>query len=154
MRRGPSWSYSTSRSTGAPRSPAANCWAGFSKVRSRRVRKSWPAVSISWSLIRRKDEARARAPAEVGRKPGFEPETGRRHDDAVHGAGQGEQGVGGGRPPGREAPDRDGEVQRGAGEGRGDARRRGASAELEGRARPVLRSEAHRDRRSVHRIEG
>ena len=42
--------------------------------------------------------------------------------------------------PRREAADRDGQVQRGAGEGRRDARRRGAAAELEGRARQVLRT--------------
>ena len=42
--------------------------------------------------------------------------------------------------PDREAPDRDGQVQRRAGESRRDARRRGTPAELEGRARQVLRS--------------
>ena len=63
-------------------------------------------------------------------------------NDAIHGAGQGRQGHGGGRPPGREAPDRDGEVQRGAGEGRRDARGRGAPSELEGRARQVLREQS------------
>ena len=42
--------------------------------------------------------------------------------------------------PRREASYRDGEVQRGAGESRRDARGRGAPAELEGRARQVLGS--------------
>ena len=56
--------------------------------------------------------------------------------------------------PRREAPRRDGQVQRGAGEGRRDARGRGAAAELEGRARQVLRREADRDRRALRRDQG
>ena len=56
--------------------------------------------------------------------------------------------------PEREAPDRDGELQRGAGEGRRDARGRRAPPELEGGARPVLRRQADRDRRAVRRDQG
>src|SRR5206468_3933958 len=54
----------------------------------------------------------------------------------------------------REAPRRDGEVQRGAGQGRRDARGRRAAPELEGRARPVLGCEAHRHRRALRRDQG
>ena len=49
-----------------------------------------------------------------------------------------DEAVRGGRPPDQGAPGGDGEVHRGAGEGRRDARDRGAPAELEGRARPSL----------------
>ena len=51
---------------------------------------------------------------------------------------QGGQGLGSGRPPGREDPDRDGQVQRGAGEGRRDARGRGAPTHVERNPRPLL----------------
>src|SRR5439155_20291474 len=87
-------------------------------------------------------------------KPSSQPETRRRHDDAVHGAGQSGQEFGGGRSSRHEAAHRDGEVQRRAGESRRAARGRGAPPELEGRARQVLRGEAHRHRRALHRGEG
>ena len=60
------------------------------------------------------------------RATGGKTQTGRRLD-AIHGDGKGEQGIRSGRPARPEDPDRDGQVQRGAGEGRRDARRRRAA---------------------------
>src|SRR5438874_2278764 len=76
-------------------------------------------------------------------------------DDEVHGDREGEQGLRGGEAPGREDPDRDGQVQRRARESRRDAGGRGAPGELEGRAGPLRGSqEADRHRRTVRRDEG
>src|SRR3546814_12433877 len=61
---------------------------------------------------------------------------------------EGQQGLGSGNHAGGSAPRRDGEVQRGADEGRRAARRHGAPAEFEGRARQVLGRQAHGGRRS------
>src|SRR5205814_5066660 len=73
---------------------------------------------------------------------------------AVHGAGEGDRGVRGGRHAHRRAPRGDGQVQRGAGPGRRDAGRGGAAPELEGSPDHVLRREAHGDGRTVHRGQG
>ena len=57
--------------------------------------------------------------------------------------------------PSEELLDRDGQVQRGAGEGRRDARRRGPAPELEGRAgRASTGGDAHGHRRPVRRDQG
>src|SRR3954452_12331679 len=79
-------------------------------------------VSIPRAVVRRPDRSRGKKPA--ARTPG--------DDNAIHGDGEGEQGLGSWRAARREDPDRDGEVQRGAGEGRGDAGWRGPPCELQG----------------------
>src|SRR5260221_5927697 len=78
----------------------------------------------------------------------------RRQNNAIHGDSQGQQGLRGGRSAETEAPRRNGQVQRRAGESRCAARRRRTARELEGQARPLLRSESHRDRRALHRDQG
>src|SRR3954470_3990454 len=89
-------------------------------------------------------EAEVRKPA--ARTPG--------DDNAIHGDGEGEQGLRSWRAARREDPDRDGEVQRGAGEGGGDAGRRGPPCELQGSPRPVRREQEDGHRRSVRGDEG
>src|SRR2546422_7923915 len=78
----------------------------------------------------------------------------RRHDDAIHGAGQSRQELRGGRHAKPATADRDGEVQRGAGEGPRAARGRGAPPELEGSTPPVCPWAEDRDRRALHLDEG
>src|SRR5260221_14354742 len=75
----------------------------------------------------------------------------RRQNNAIHGDSQGQQRLRGGRSAETEAPRRNGQVQRRAGESRRAAGRRGAPRECKGQARPLLRSETHRDRRALHR---
>src|SRR6266850_1303000 len=102
--------------------------------------------SILRCFARRVDRAKAQ-PVETEPKLDFEPKTRRRHDDAIHGAGQSRQELGSRGSPGPKDPDRDGEVQR-------RARERGAPSKLEGRARQIRRQEADRDRRGLHRDQG
>ena len=69
---------------------------------------------------------------------------------ARHGDRQGEQGFGSGRAAEPRDSQRDGQVQRGAGEGRRDAGGRGAALERQGRARQVRRRQEPRDRWPLH----
>src|SRR5207247_5840443 len=75
-----------------------------------------PAVSIPEPLARRMGRGWA--------EPGAPTRTTRRSAHASHGHREGEQAVGSGRAAGRNDPDRDGQVQSGAGEGRLQVRRR------------------------------
>ena len=75
-------------------------------------------------------------------------------NDALHGHNQGRQGHGGGRAPGREGSGHHGSVPGGRAQGRRIPLGRGAAAELEGRACPVRRKQAHGDRRTVRGNEG
>src|SRR3954464_8781421 len=101
-------------------------------------------MSIPRAVVRRPDRSRGKKPA--ARTPG--------DDNAIHGDGEGEQGLRSWRAARREDPYRDGEVQRGAGEGRGDAGRRGPPCELQGSARPVRREQEDGHRWSVRGDEG
>src|SRR5712691_4747526 len=74
--------------------------------------------------------------------------------DAIHGDRQGRQELGSRRSSGREDPDRDGEVQRAAGQGRRDAGGRGPALQQGRRAGALRRQEAHRHRRALLRDEG
>ena len=77
----------------------------------------------------------------------------RRHD-AVQGHRQGHQGDGSGRDAQRETVDGNGTIQRGAREGRRDARGRGASSDLPGGPREVLREQSNGNQWAVRRGEG
>ena len=73
----------------------------------------------------------------------------RRHENAIHGDSQGQQGFRGGRPPELETPRRDGEIQRRTDQSWRAARGRRAPCKFEGDAGQVLRREADRDRRAI-----
>src|ERR1700681_1629470 len=90
-------------------------------------------------------EAQFGGPFEPALNRNNEKETG----NAIHGDSQSRQELGGGRAARPEASCRHGEVQRRAGEGWGNAGRRGTPSELEGRARSVFRIEEDRDRRTL-----
>src|SRR5437763_1327170 len=70
---------------------------------------------------------------------------------ARHGDRQGEQGFGSGRAAEPRDSQRDGQVQRGAGEGRRDAGRRGAALERQGRASQVRRRQLPRGSQLLRR---
>src|SRR6266481_984791 len=77
----------------------------------------------------------------------------RRRNDASDGDSQSRQEFGSGHstdPGDKGNVCRHGEVQRGAGKGRGNARRRGASTELEGQESEIFRTAAHGDRRPIY----
>ena len=74
----------------------------------------------------------------------------RRHDES-DGPGEGIEGIRGGRLARWATARRDGQVQRGAGEGGDPPGRRGAAPELEGGEDPVLGQGPDRDRRAVRR---
>ena len=78
----------------------------------------------------------------------------RRHENAIHGDSQGQQGFRGGRPPELETPRRDGEIQRRTDQSWRAARGRRAPCKFEGDAGQVLRREADRDRRAIRRDKG
>src|SRR3989442_12758027 len=110
-------------------------------------------LAISLPVVRRVSGAQVQ-PVEAVRKPSSQLELKRRHANAIHGDSQGQQGLGGGGSAEPEAPCRNGEVQRRAGESRCAARRRRAPREFERQARPVLGRESNRDRRALHRGQG
>src|SRR5260370_18788259 len=91
---------------------------------------------------------------ETVRKPGSEPKTTRRQDDAIHGDSQSGQELGSRGSTGQGSLCCDGEVQRGIGKSRRDARRRGAATELEGQADQVFGTAAHGDRRPLRGNQG
>src|SRR5262249_11559452 len=110
-------------------------------------------LSISRPVVRREHGAEV-PPVETVRGPGSEPKTRRRQNDAIHRTAQGRPALRGGRSPRPRTHGEDGEVHGGDHEGRRAAGDGGAPAELEGRARPALWGEGHRDRRALHRVEG
>src|SRR6266851_6441154 len=91
---------------------------------------------------------------EIVRKPGSEPKTTRRQDDAIHGDSQSGQELGSRGSTGQGTLCCDGEVQRGVGKSRRDACRRGAATELEGQADQVFGTAAHGDRRPLRGNQG
>ena len=119
-------------------------------------------------LPRRRAGGRGRVPRDAGDRPegaqarsttrsaaeSRERHRRRRHDDAIHGADQGHQGLEAGVMPNEKLLTEMGEVQRGAGEGRHHARRRRAHPSSKGARVKFSGGEADRDRRTVRRDEG
>src|ERR1700704_37976 len=91
----------------------------------------------------------------ITRLSGYRDPTRQRGDgNESHGSGQGHEGFGSRRHAEPTTSYRNGQVQRGTGEGRYHAWRRRLASDVEGRTRPLLRQGSHGDRRPVHGNQG
>src|SRR6185503_9823097 len=96
-------------------------------LRGANPEKTLGPVSIPGPLVRRHSGSKGSRRARRSKSNPSEKE----HDNAIHGDGQGDEGLRSGRAAGSEAAERHDEVQRGTGQGRDHARGRRAPAQLE-----------------------